>query len=88
MLPLTDVWTGALYNPCPLYPKDSPPLFYAAPRGTTPFRFNVHVGDVGHTLNTGAYRGRQIGFMSILPISFAYEGAQFIFSIRAIASMF
>ena len=77
MLPLTDVWTGALYNPCPYYPKNSPPLFYAATKGTTPFRFNVHVGDVGHTLilgPTGA--GKSVLLSHIANSALRYEGAQ------------
>ena len=53
MVALTDVWTGFDHNPCPFYPKNSAPLFYAATSGTTPFRFNLHVGDVGHTLILG-----------------------------------
>jgi type IV secretion system protein VirB4 len=53
MLILTDIWSGSDYNPCPLYPKNSPPLFYAATRGTTPFRFSLHVGDVGHSIIFG-----------------------------------
>ena len=77
MLPLTDVWSGAEYNPCPLYPKNSPPLFYAATNGTTPFRFNVHVGDVGHTLvlgPTGA--GKSVLLSHIANSALRYEGAQ------------
>jgi type IV secretion system protein TrbE len=53
MLPLADVWTGREENPCPFYPQPSPPLLYAATAGATPFRMNLHVGDVGHTLVFG-----------------------------------
>ncbi len=77
MIPLTDVWTGCEYNPCPYYPKNSPPLFYAATKGTTPFRFNVHVGDVGHTLilgPTGA--GKSVLLSHIANSALRYEGAQ------------
>lgn len=45
MMPLSAVWAGE--------PKDehfdAVPLFYARTEGATPFRFNLHVGDVGHT---------------------------------------
>jgi len=34
-------------------PPNAPALLYAATGGGTPFRFNVHVGDVGHTLMIG-----------------------------------
>jgi type IV secretion system protein VirB4 len=53
MLPLAGVWTGREENPCPFYPQPSPPLLYAATAGATPFRVNLHVGDVGHTLVFG-----------------------------------
>lgn len=53
MLPLSAVWSGRQTNPCPFYPSNSPPLMMAATSGTTPFRLNLHVGDVGHTLIFG-----------------------------------
>ena len=49
MVPLSAVWAGP--------PRDehfeAPPLFFARTEGTTPFRFSLHVGDVGHTLIVG-----------------------------------
>ena len=53
MLPITSVWAGLNENPSPLMPSNSPPLLYAATSGATPFRFNLHVGDLGHTLMVG-----------------------------------
>ena len=53
MLPTTAVWAGLRINPSPLMPVNSPPLFYAATGGATPFRFNLHVGDLGHSLMIG-----------------------------------
>lgn len=53
LLPLSSVWPGAAHNPCPFYPPESPPLLHAATTGATPFRLNLHVGDVGHTLVFG-----------------------------------
>jgi type IV secretion system protein TrbE len=49
ILPLTSIWPGLAANPCPYYPKDTPALCYGATTGSTPFRFNLHVGDTGHT---------------------------------------
>src|SRR6185437_1367580 len=40
-------------NPCPFYPAGSPPLMHGATSGATPFRVNLHVGDVAHTLIFG-----------------------------------
>jgi type IV secretion system protein TrbE len=53
MLPLASVWTGKDTCPCPYYPKGAPPLAHAATTGGTPFRLNLHQGDVGHTLVFG-----------------------------------
>lgn len=53
MLPLASEWAGAEVAPCPFYPVGSPPLFQGASRGATPFRFNLHNGDVGHSLIIG-----------------------------------
>jgi type IV secretion system protein VirB4 len=53
LLPLSGVWTGRATAPCPLYPQPSPPLMYAATVGGIPFRVNLHVDDVGHTLIFG-----------------------------------
>lgn len=52
-IPMTTLWTGELYNPNPMYPPQSPPLFYATSDGRTPFRFHPHVSDVGHGLMVG-----------------------------------
>lgn len=53
MLPLASVWPGLRENPCDLYPAGSPPLMHTVTTGATPFRLNLHVGDVGHTLVFG-----------------------------------
>ena len=44
---------GPEHAPCPYYPQPSPPLMHAATVGGIPFRVNLHVGDVGHTLIFG-----------------------------------
>jgi type IV secretion system protein VirB4 len=49
ILPLTSIWPGLETNPCPYYPQNTPALCYGATTGNTPFRFNLHVGDTGHT---------------------------------------
>jgi type IV secretion system protein VirB4 len=80
-LPTTTIWAGLEKNPCPFYPPDSPPLAYAATNGATPFRLNLHVGDVGHTLilgPTGAGKSTLLGL--IAASHFRYPNAQvFIF---------
>lgn len=53
LLPLSSVWAGEPRCPCPFYPPDSPPLFFARTEGSTPFCANLHVGDLAHTLVIG-----------------------------------
>lgn len=56
LLPMWGIWTGALTNPNPYFPKDSPPLLMASTTGQTPFRFHWHVSDVGHGAVLGPTR--------------------------------
>jgi type IV secretion system protein VirB4 len=77
LLPLTSIWPGLGQNPCPFYPPASSPLAYAATTGATPFRLNLHVGDVGHSLivgPTGSGKSTLLGFL--LAQQFRYPGAQ------------
>jgi len=53
LLPASSVWAGAASCPSPLFPPASPPLMLAVTGGSTPFRLNLHVGDLGHTLIVG-----------------------------------
>ena len=67
MLPTTSVFAGERLNPSALMPPNSPPLFHAATSGSTPFRFNPHVGDLGHSLNigpTGAGKSTLLGLLA------------------------
>lgn len=69
MLPLSTVWAGRAKCPCPapMFPKHSPPLMYCATNGSTPFRFNLHVGDIAHTLifgPTGAGKSTLLGLIA------------------------
>lgn len=52
--PVTSVWPGLTENPSPYFPPRTPALMHVATEGSTPFRLNLHVGDVGHTLLVGA----------------------------------
>jgi type IV secretion system protein VirB4 len=52
--PITATWSGLAQNPSPYFPPASPPLMQVATDGATPFRFNLHIGDVGHALVVGA----------------------------------
>lgn len=53
LMPSSSIWTGLNHCPCPLYPANSPPLMACVTQGSTPFRLNLHVRDVGHTILFG-----------------------------------
>src|SRR5580704_1601840 len=77
MLPITSVWAGLRENPSALMPKNSPPLLYAATSGATPFRFNLHVSDLGHTLIVGpSGAGKSTALGLIAAQWFRYPRAQ------------
>lgn len=77
VLPLGSAWAGPDRNPCGLYPRESPPLFWADTDGTTPFRVCLHSGDVGHTLVVGPTgAGKSVILQHIAAQAFRYEDAQ------------
>src|SRR5438552_5227879 len=80
MMPITSVWAGLRENPSALMPKHSPALLYAATSGATPFRFNLHVSDVGHTLIVGpSGAGKSTALGLIAAQWFRYPRAQVFF---------
>lgn len=53
LMPLNTIWPGMNAAPCPMYPPMAPPLMHCITQGATPFRLNLHVGDIGHTFMFG-----------------------------------
>lgn len=53
LLPTSTIWTGEERAPCPFYPPRSPALMQCLTSGSAPFRLNLHVRDLGHTLIFG-----------------------------------
>lgn len=53
LLPSSSIWTGNENAPCPFYANNAPALMHCVTTGYSPFRLNLHVGDVGHTLIFG-----------------------------------
>jgi len=53
LMPLASVWAGEKYNSNDKFPPESPALMQVVTGGHTPFRLNLHVGDLGHTLIFG-----------------------------------
>ena len=87
MVPLSAVWAG----PASDEHLSAPPLFFARTDGSTPFRFSLHVGDVGHTLVVGPTGSGKSVLLALMALQFRrYDRAQvFAFdfggSIRAVA---
>jgi len=77
IMPVSSVWAGPQWNDH----LDQPPLLYAATRGSTPFRLNLHVGDVGHTTIIGPTGAGKSVLLAMLALQFRrYEQGQiFIF---------
>ncbi|HPQ94807.1 MAG: conjugal transfer protein TrbE [Thiothrix sp.] len=76
LLPLSAVWAGRDQAPCPFYPAPSPPLMVVATEGSTPFRLNLHVGDLGHTLMIGPTGSGKSTALALLAAQFRrYAGA-------------
>jgi type IV secretion/conjugal transfer VirB4 family ATPase len=76
LVPLNSVWSGEPINPCPYYPDGSPPLMQVA-SGSTPFRLNLHVGDLGHTLIFGPTGSGKSTLLALIAAQFRrYAGAQ------------
>ncbi|WP_422018725.1 conjugal transfer protein TrbE [Roseibium sp.] len=76
LAPLNSVWAGSPEAPCPFYPAGSPPLMQVA-SGSSPFRFNLHVGDLGHTLIFGPTGSGKSTLLALIAAQFRrYENAQ------------
>ncbi|MEY9404484.1 type IV secretion/conjugal transfer VirB4 family ATPase [Bradyrhizobium japonicum] len=76
LIPLNSVWSGNPTAPCPFYPPSSPPLMQVA-SGSTPFRLNLHVDDVGHTLVFGPTGSGKSTLLALIAAQFRrYAGAQ------------
>ncbi len=75
MIPTSSIWTGHESAPCDLYPPMSPALMYCVTTGATPFRFNTHVRDLGHTLILGPTGAGKSTLLGIITAQFLrYEG--------------
>ena len=73
MIPLSAVWAGP--------ERDehfaAPPLLFGKTEGSTPFRFSLHVGDVGHTLIVGPTGAGKSVLLALMALQFRrYRDAQ------------
>jgi type IV secretion/conjugal transfer VirB4 family ATPase len=71
--PKTAVWAGDERCPSTLMKfngKKAPALTYAKTSGATPFRFNMHVDDLGHTLIVGPPGAGKSALLALLAAQF------------------
>ncbi len=73
MIPLSAVWAGDEQDAH----FAAPPLFYGKTEGSTPFRFSLHVEDVGHTLVVGPTGAGKSVLLALMALQFRrYAGSQ------------
>lgn len=88
LLPLSSIWAGERNCPCPFYPAESPALMVCTTDGSTPFWFNLHVRDVGHTLIFGPIGAGKSTLLALIAAQFRrYDQAQ-VFAFDKGMSMF
>ena len=66
MIPLSAVWAGPERDEH----FGAPPLLYGRTEGSTPFRFSLHVGDVGHTLVVGPTGAGKSVLLALMALQF------------------
>jgi len=73
MMPFSTVWAGPERDEH----LNAPPLFFARTEGATPFRFSLHVGDVGHALVVGPTGAGKSVLLALMALQFRrYPQAQ------------
>lgn len=73
LMPISAVWAGPKENKH----LQAPVLMHAITSGNTPFRFNLHVGDVGHTMICGPTGTGKDVLMATLQVQFLrYQNSQ------------
>lgn len=76
MIPLSAVWAGEVRD----HHLKAPPLFFGKTEGSTPFRFSLHVGDVGHTLVIGPTGAGKSVLLTLMALQFRRYGEAQIFA--------
>ncbi|HEY7006640.1 MAG TPA: conjugal transfer protein TrbE, partial [Sphingomicrobium sp.] len=66
MMPLSAVWAGPERDEH----LGASPLLFAKTEGSTPFRFSLHVGDVGHTLVVGPTGAGKSVLLALMALQF------------------
>ncbi|MCP1471869.1 type IV secretion/conjugal transfer VirB4 family ATPase [Sphingobium sp. OAS761] len=73
LIPLSAVWAGPERDEH----LQAPPLLFGKTEGSTPFRFSLHVGDVGHALIVGPTGAGKSVLLALMAMQFCrYANAQ------------
>lgn len=88
LIPSSSIWTGQDFAPCPFYPPLAPALMSCVTTGYTPFRLNLHVRDLGHTLIFGPTGAGKSVLLALLAAQFLRYQGMTIFAFDKGNSMF
>ncbi|WP_249549346.1 VirB4 family type IV secretion/conjugal transfer ATPase [Escherichia coli] len=88
LLPTSTIWTGNANAPCPMYPPLSPALMHCVTQGSTPFRLNLHVRDLGHTFMFGPTGAGKSTHLAILAAQLRRYAGMSIFAFDKGMSMY
>ncbi|ARP98046.1 conjugal transfer protein TrbE [Pseudorhodoplanes sinuspersici] len=66
MIPVSAIWAGPEHDEH----FGAPPLLFGRTEGSTPFRFSLHVGDVGHTLVVGPTGAGKSVLLALMALQF------------------
>ena len=89
LLPTSNIWAGDEYNKhFSTEDYKAPALIYTQTEGSTPFRLNLHVSEVGHTLITGRTGGGKSVLLGTIAAQFTkYPNNQIFFFDKDRSSM-
>ena len=88
LLPVSSIWTGDNFAPSPQFAQDAPPLMHCVTSGNSPFRLNLHVRDLGHSILFGPTRAGKSTHLAVVAMSWLrYPNAR-IFSFDKGMSMY
>ncbi|AGH55379.1 VirB4 family type IV secretion/conjugal transfer ATPase [Legionella pneumophila] len=68
LLPTSTIWTGQNEAPSPLFPPSSPALMHGVTSGNSPFRLNLHVRDLGHSIMFGPTRSGKSTHLGLIAL--------------------
>ncbi|EAT8674928.1 VirB4 family type IV secretion/conjugal transfer ATPase [Salmonella enterica] len=77
LMPTSTIWPGENKAPSPMFDVGAPPLMHGVTSGNTPFRFNLHVRDLGHGFMFGPTRAGKSTHLALTAMQWRrYEGSR------------